>query len=166
MSDYIADAANRAVAISKEAFAAAGVNFDAVPYWPYEQEAFPYLTVRHGAMTVNFTKYAEDIEENPEQLLLRLVIAHITEGYRGEIQASAYAWYGVMRDYWRERLPSLTTSGTAQGDYTSEPDYLDPDTGAFISAHTGLVVFTNSGLLTPQLGYEFTLNIPYMQSVY
>jgi len=166
MSDYLSNAAARLVAMSQESLdVLTGSKVDAA-YWPYQQESFPYFTIRHGALTVDFTKYAEDIEDNPEQLFLRLVIAHITEGYTGEKQTRAFSYYSAVRDYFRERLPSLTTAGTTYGDYTAEPDYLDPDTGAYISAHTGLVIFTNSGLGSPQLAYEFTFNIPYLQSAY
>jgi hypothetical protein len=165
MSDYLADAAARTLAIAQEALhTVTGGKVDA-GYWPYQQDAFPYLTVRHAAMTVNPTKYAEDIESEPEQLLLRLVVGHFTEGYAGETQAKAFSYYSAIRDYFRARK-TFTTAGTTYGDYTDEPDYLEPDTEDWISAHTGLVIFSNSGVLTPQLAYEFTLNIPYLQSVY
>lgn len=163
---YLDDALDRVVAMQKEAMAViTGGKFDSVPYWPYFQNDFPYMTNRHGAMSPDYIKYAPDIEDNPETIAMRLVVAHITEGYEGEAPANAIDYYIAIRDYFRTHS-ALITDGTTYGDYTTEPDYLDPDTGAYISNHTGLVIFSNSGLLTPQLGYEFALSIPFMQSVY
>lgn len=163
---YLDDALDRIVAMQKEAMASiTGGKFDAVPYWPYFQNDFPYMTNRHGAMTVDYTKYAPDIEDNPETIAMRLVVAHITSGYKGEKPALALDYYIAIRNYFRTHS-DLVTDGTIYGDYTSYPDYLDPDTGAYIVSHTGLVVFANSGLPDMQLGYEFALSIPYMQSVY
>lgn len=160
---YLDNALDRVVAMQKEAMSTLTTGaFDSVPYWPYQQEAFPYMTNRHGGMSPDYTKYAPDIESEPEVILMRLVVAHITAGYKGEKPALALDYYIAIRDYFRTHS-NLATDG---GVYTAPPDYLDPETGAFISSHTGLVVFSNSGLLTPQLGYEFTLQIPYIQSVY
>lgn len=164
--NYITDALDRVVAMQKEAMeSVTGGQFDSVPYWPYFQNDFPYMTNRHGPMTVDYTKYAPDIEDNPEQILMRLVVHHIDAGYQGEIPAKALDYYSAIRDYFRSHS-DLQTDGSTYGQFTDIPDYLDPDTGAYIVSHTGLVVFTNSGLLTPQLGYEFALSIPFMQSVY
>lgn len=163
---YLDDALDRVVAMQKEAMQTiTSGKFDAVPYWPYFQNDFPYMTNRHGAMTVDYTKYAPDIEDNPETIAMRLVVAHLNEGYDGEAPARAIDYYIAIRDYFRTHS-TLTTDGTTYGDYTAEPNYLDPDTGAYISNHTGLVVFANAGLPQMQLGYEFSLAIPFMQSVY
>jgi hypothetical protein len=163
---YLDDALDRVVAMQKEAMSALTTGaFDSVPYWPYQQERFPYMTNRHGGMSPDYTKYAPDIESEPEIILMRLVVAHVTGGYKGEKPALALDYYIAIREYFRQH-DTLTTDGTTYGDYRAIPDYLDPETGAYISSHTGLVVFPNSGLLTPQLGYEFTLQIPYIQEVY
>jgi hypothetical protein len=163
MMTYLDDALDRVVAMQKEAMSALTTGaFDSVPYWPYQQESFPYMSNRHGGMSIDYTKYAPDVESDPEVILMRLVVAHVTGGYKGEKPALALDYYIAIREYFREHS-NLTTDG---GLYTSPPDYLDPETGAYISSHTGLVVFSNSGLLTPQLGYEFTLQIPYIQEVY
>jgi hypothetical protein len=163
---YLDDALDRVVAMQKEAMSALTTGaFDSVPYWPYQQELLPYMTNRHGAMSVDYTKYAPDIESEPEIILMRLVVAHITAGYKGEKPALALDYYIAIREYFREHS-NLTTDGVTYGDYRDIPDYLDPETGAYISGHTGLVVFLNSGGLVSQLGYEFTLQIPYIQEVY
>lgn len=160
---YLDDALDRVVAMQKEAMSALTTGaFDSVPYWPYQQELCPYMTNRHGGMAPDYTKYAPDIETEPENILMRLVVAHVTEGYKGEKPALALDFYIAIREYFRAH-PMLTTDA---GAYTAEPNYLDPETGAYISGHTGLVVFTNSGFGNPQLAYEFTLQIPYIQSVY
>lgn len=163
---YLDDALDRVVAMQKEAMESITAGkFDAVPYWPYFQNDFPYMTNRHGAMSVDYTKYAPDIEDNPETIAMRLVVDHLNADYEGGVPARCLDYYIAIRDYFRSHS-DLNTDGSTYGDYTSIPDYLDPDTGAYIVSHTGLVVFTNSGLLTPQLGYEFALAIPFMQSVY
>jgi hypothetical protein len=165
MADYLTDAAARALAMFQEALnPLVGGKVD-IGYWPYQQDAFPYVIVRHAGLTVDPTKYAEDIESNPESLLVRLVVGHFTEGYAGETQARAFSYYAAIRDYFRGRK-SFTTDSNTYGDFSSDPDYLEPDTEDWISSHTGLVIFTNSGVLAAQLAYEFTLQIPYLQSVY
>jgi hypothetical protein len=163
---YLDDALDRVVAMQKEAMASiTSGKFDAKPYWPWFQNDFPYMTNRHGAMTVDYTKYAPDIEDNPETIAMRLVVGHVEEGYKGEVNARAIDYYIALRDYFRTHS-NLITDGTTYGDYTSYPDYLDPDTGAYIVNHTGLVVFANTGLPSQQIGYELILAIPFMQSVY
>jgi hypothetical protein len=163
MTNYIEDAMTRIVEMQKEVFTDdIGEVCDAVPYWPYEQESFPYWTNRLAAMTPDYTEFAEDIQTNPETILMRLVVDHVTAGYKGDKPKKAHEYYVPIIDYFSQHSGLNTDSGT----YTTCADYLDPTTQAFITTHTGLVVFSNSGILTMQLGIEFTLRCPFMRSVY
>lgn len=161
--NYIEEALNRIVEMQIEVFAdTIGEACDAVPYWPYEQNGFPYWTNRLAAMTTEFTKYAEDIQDNPETILMRLVVDHITAGYEGDVPQKVHEYYVPIVDYFAQHSGLTTDSGT----YPTCMDGLDPDTQAFIATHTGLVVFQNSGIISNQLGMEFTLRVPIMRSVY
>jgi hypothetical protein len=163
MTNYIEDAMARIVEMQQEVFTAdIGEACDAVPYWPYEQESFPYWTNRLAAMTPDYIEFAEDIQTNPETILMRLVVDHVTAGYKGDKPKKAHEYYVPIIDYFSQHSGLNTDSGT----YTTCADYLDPTTQAFITTHTGLVVFSNSGILTMQLGIEFTLRVPFMRSIY
>jgi hypothetical protein len=163
MTNYVEDALARIVEMQKEVFSAdIGETCDAVPYWPYQQETFPYWSNRLAAMTPEYTKYAEDIQDNPETILMRLVVDHVTARYAGQVPKKAHEYYVPIMDYFAQHSGLQTDSGT----YQTCADYLDPDTGAYIATHTGVVVFQNSGILDNQLGIEFTLRIPFMRSVY
>lgn len=163
MPNYIEDFMDRIVAMQKEAMntITSGV-FDAVDYWPYQQEAFPYCTNRLGAMTpVN--DYGEDIVGYGRTVFMRLVVGHITEDYAGGLQNTVYTYIEPFEQYFREH-PMLTTDGTTFGDYTAEPDYLFIETE--LQSDTGLVIFSNSGIGPLQMGIEFPLLVPYLRSVY
>lgn len=155
MSSYLQDAMDRIVAMQKEAVTTA----DAVPYWPYEQASFPYFTNRLGTMTLN-QDMSEDIDIYEHTVLMRYVVGHLTEGYRGDLQDSLYDDIASIETYFREH-PHLTTNA---GSYTTAPDYLFQV--ARILSHTGVVAFAQGGVGQIQIGVEFTLSTPFLRLVY
>jgi len=163
MSNYIEEALERIVEMQKEVFAdTIGVECDAVPYWPYQQNSFPYWTNRLAAMTPEYIKFSEDIQSNPETILMRLVVDHITARYEGDVPKLVHTWYVPIVDYFAQHSGLNTDSGT----YQTCQDLLDPDTQAYIATHTGVVVFQNSGIIDNQLGIEFTLRCPFMRNIF
>jgi len=155
MPSYLHDALDRIAAMQKEALntITAG-KVDAVPYWPYQQESFPYFTNRLGSVT--YEQVGQDLTQAPYVVLMRLVIAHLTEGYKGEPQDRVYDYIPEIETYfWRQH--NLTTTG---GSYTARPPYLSQ--AIFIASHTGLVVFQNAGTFANQVGVEFTLETPFI----
>lgn len=161
MPNYIQDIMARLVAMEKEALATVAATNnqtpDAVAYWPWEQEGFPYFTNRLGSMSNSPTDYSEDIESYSHTVLIRLVVDHWIAGFDGEKADLAYQYLVAFEDYMRQH-PMLTTDA---GSYTSEPDYLFQQ--MVLTGHTGLVIFQNAGINASQYGIEFTLALPYLR---
>ena len=164
MSNYIQDMMARVAAMQLEAIGSGSTYAtidpplrNAVPYWPYQQEQMPYMLNRLGATTMDAGGYSEDIRDVTHNILMRLVVDHVTAKYEGEVSDYAYQYIQPLQQYFREH-PMLTTDG---GSYTAHPDYLFYETR--IVSHTGLVVFRNFGGLPPQLSIEFTLEVPYLR---
>lgn len=153
-SSYMGNAMLRIAAMEEEALSGS----DAAPFWPYSQESFPYWTNRPAARSTD--DWSEDIQVYRRQVLARLVIGHLESGYKGENADKLIDWMADIETYWREH-PMLTTDA---GSYTSEPDYLFEEMRNLTD--TGLVVFQNSGLMSTQIGVEYTLDIPFLRSVY
>jgi hypothetical protein len=163
MPDLLQDALDRLVAMEKEALdTITGTAVDAVDYWPYEQDAFPYFTNRLGPMTLTDDEYGEDISLYTYNILIRLVTDHITAGYKGDKSDLTTQYIVIFETYLRTH-PMLATDGSAFGDYTAVPDFLFQE--ARLIAHTGLVVFQNTGTGTLQIGCEFTLEVAFLRSV-
>jgi hypothetical protein len=129
---------------------------DAVAFWPWEQEVFPYFTNRLGPMANSPTDYSEDIESYGHTVIIRLVVDHWSAGFKGDKADLAYQYIVAFETYFRNH-PMLTTDPT--GDYPDDPDYLFED--LMLTGHTGLVIFQNAG----QYGCEFTLSLPYLRDV-
>ena len=134
--------------------------FDAVKYWPYQQEVTPYMTNRLGEMTPDYDAFTEDIEQYNHTILMRIVVDHVTAGYAGDKADLAYQYAQAIETYFRQH-PQLTTDA---GSYTTVPNYLQELTR--LISHTGLVVFDNGGIGALQLGIEFTLQIPFLRETY
>jgi hypothetical protein len=163
MPNYIQDIMARLVAMEKEALAtvAAANNQtpDAVAFWPYEQEAFPYFTNRLGPMSNQQPGYATEIQDYRHIVLIRLVVDHWNAGFEGDKADIAYQYLVAFEDYFRNH-PMLTTDPT--GDYPNDPDYLFEE--MILSDHTGLSIFQDAGITALQYGVEFTLQLPYLRN--
>jgi hypothetical protein len=162
MPNYIQDIMARLVAMEKESLATVAASNnqtpDAVAFWPYEQESFPYFTNRLGAMNNNQPGYATEIQDYQHTILIRLVVAHWESGFEGDKADIAYQYLVAFEDYFRKH-PMLTTDPT--GLYPDDPDYLFEE--MVLSGHTGLIVFQNTGINAFQYGIEFTLVLPYLR---
>jgi hypothetical protein len=160
--NYMQDALKRVVAMQKEALVTLSPPLvDAANYWPFALTVFPYASNRLGAATYNYEEdpAAEDIMTTRRVILMRIVIDHIEAGVEGEKPDVVTQAVGLMEAYFLSH-PMLTTN---TGSYTEPPDYLLPE--ALIVSDTGIVAFDNRGLISNQLGVEFTLEIEYLREI-
>lgn len=159
-SDFDLDTAmDRLVEMQKESVTAiVGSAIDAVKYFPYQQEAFPYWTNRLGPLEADF--WAEDVGYYPFRILSRLVLGHHDEGYNNSALSAIYSYMPEILNYFESR--EMLTSST----YPDEFDDLAPDTGLEIEATTPLAVFLNSGIGVAQVGVEFTFLMPFITDRY
>lgn len=148
MAIILQEALERLVSIEKEALAALSpaVTADAKPYMMHTQEAFPYLTNRVGNVGVEYDSHDIDVYE--VELVARLVIGHITEGYQGETEGRLYAYLPALIEAInaRELLQSVTF-----------PVALNGLMEARVSSSTGLRIFETAGIQARQVGTEITV---------
>ena len=80
----------RCVVIEKAALAALtpSVSADAVPYFIHTQESFPYFTNRIGNVEVGYD--SNEMDRDIYTVVIRLVVAHITQGYDGVVETDLY----------------------------------------------------------------------------
>lgn len=160
--NYVQDMMKRVAAMQIEAVASLKT-VDAKGFWPYQQEELPYFTNRWGGLTNVDDVFGEDIDQEAHVILMRLVAAHLTEGYDSATindASNIVIQYAVLVVEYFRNHPRLTTDS---GAYTGEPDYLLQD--ARLTNHTGVVIFSNSGIGQLQYGTEFTLEIPFLRLV-
>src|SRR5688572_17877492 len=76
---------------------------DAVHFWPYQQEAFPYWWHRIESVAVE-EEFGGDQEIHRYQVSAALVIAHLTADYKysGFTSDKAYRWIAAYLDYMRQ----------------------------------------------------------------
>lgn len=151
---YLTDLMKRTVACDKEAMAGVA-GFTSVRIFPYQQEGFPYMVNRLGAKTL--TDAPEDQFRYTRAIVKRLVIGHYTSEFQGQLSDKVTEWLVLFEDYYRDN--DLLTSTT----FPVEPTYLHP-LGVSLGADTGLVVFANNGIGVMQIGVEFTLQVPILES--
>lgn len=167
MSDHydLGNVLARLPLLQKAALAAmdSPVGADAVDYWPYEQEAPPYFWNRVEGMTVE--ELAGDIEIHRYQIAMALVIAHITEGYKGQTSHTAYGYIPAVLDYFRSHK-DLAVAGELE--YSESPEYLWIDRGgAMITGiPNGTRTLANAGIGVSQVAIVFTLDVPLVWRVY
>lgn len=138
------------------------VTCDAVEYWPYQQETFPYWWNRVESMAINYDP-GGDMEIHRYQISMAMVIGHLTEGYKGELSDAAYTRIAGVLDYFRKHK-DLCDGIT----YTTAPDWLwIEDSGARITGiPNGTRTLANSGLGVQQVAVVFNLEIPLLFEIY
>lgn len=147
MATYMTELLDRVVALQKEAMKCLDVNADAVPYFWHTQEAFPYFTNRIAATPVN-NDGSEDTDLNQPLVIMRLVAAHLTEGYRGQSERKLYEWLPPLKTYFQQRL-WLTSR--------AYPDRMDNLLQVRVTDGGGVRVFQDSGINAMQVGAELQL---------
>jgi len=133
-----------------------------VTYYPYTQEALPYWTNQVASVAFDRLR-GEDIEVRRYTVQMRLILAHLTENYDGVTFDTAYDIIPAVLNTF-EQHPLLTNSThTTPLDAVFDPDAYH---GAEVTAVTGPVVFTNAGIVTRQVGLQFTLQLPLIRKRY
>jgi hypothetical protein len=148
MAILLQSALERLCAIEKEALAdlTPTVAADAVPYMIHSQEAFPYFTHRgtNGVIESN----SEDIDDNTVEIIVRLVVGHLTDGYRGQPESTLYTYLPVV-------IEAINARELLQSD--TYPLALDGLVSARAVAYSGLRIFESAGIQARQVGTEITV---------
>lgn len=157
---YRTEMMNRIVAMQHEALDAAVValfpektGIDAVPYWPYEQEGFPYLINRYSGWSKDLSP--EDIDLRNHTVRMSLVYSHLQEGIPGERQEEMYALVPLLEDFFITEWGLTTSVG---GLFPNRPDWLFP-IGTSLHPSGGLIHMANGGVGTIQIGEDITISM-------
>jgi hypothetical protein len=145
---YLNDLLARVVALEKEAMSSLSINADAVPYFNYAGSGFPYFTNRIADTPIT-NDGSEDIDLNNPLVIMRFVVGHATEGYKGEIEAKLYTYLPAIKTYIQQRSNWLQSA--------AYPTRMDNLQSARISNAGGLRVFQNEGINSTQVGAELQL---------
>lgn len=150
---------SRLPVLQKAALEAINVSCDAVDYWPYQQEGFPYWWNRIDSM--NFDEpLAQDVSLHVYNVSMALIIAHLTaDGFKGENSHKAYSYIPAVLDYFRGDTARLLYDDKK---FRLEPLGLwIPDGGARITGiPNGTRTLNNSGINVQQVAVVFSLEIP------
>lgn len=152
MSNYLEDLFLRVVEMEKEAIPGS----DSAGYFFYWQEAFPYWTNRLGDDVIAFD--SEDYDLRTYTVILRYIVAHLSEGQPGAPEDKLYTDIPAIEDYFIAR-PNLQSAT-----YPNIPRYIAPN-GAVFQRSSGLRIFDSAGILARQVGVEFTLSVPFHLTV-
>lgn len=142
------NALERLAAIEIEALAGLStpVTADAKPYMIHTQEAFPYFT--HRAGTISIDSDSHDIDVYEVEIVVRLVIGHVTDGYHGQPESQLYTY-----------LPAVIAAINARELLQSAayPAALDGLISARATGSSGLRIFETAGIQARQVGTEITV---------
>jgi hypothetical protein len=157
MATYETELLARVVALQKEAMTSINVRADAVPFFFHTQEDFPYFTNRIAANAVT-DEGSEDLDVNRPLIIMRLIVGHVTEGYRGQPEAKLYEWGPVVKSYFQARM----WLQTATGPYAERMDELKL---ARVIDNGGFRHFQDSGVAATQVGREIQLQCEVYESI-
>jgi hypothetical protein len=144
--------------------------------WPYafhwQENAFPYVTVRTARQTYSFGRGTEWTYWTSATFIIRVVVAHVTQGYRGEWEALVDA---VIRPVIRGFMCDPDGKYLQSEKFPGEAIYTDPETGetfAYIREQgvelqscTGATPLQNLGTPGDPAGCEFTLDVPLEEDI-
>lgn len=151
----ITSALTRIVAMQKEIMSDLGVTADAVPYFYHVQESFPYWTNRVGDIQIA-DDGSEDFDRDTYTFIMRLVIGHVTEGYRGEVEARLYDYIPEVKYFFNAREGLQSDADTT---------WLNSLIRARVSSCTGFRIFQDAGISANQVGTEFTLTCLFDETI-
>lgn len=158
MATYETELLSRLCALEKEAMTSLGVVAYAVPYALHTQETFPYFTNRVSSNPVT-DDGSEDLDLNNPLVVVRLVIGHVTEGYKGQPESKLYEWGPVVKSYIQQRSNWLQC---AAAPYNTRMENLQ---SARVTDNGGFRIFDNSGLGVNQVGREFQIQCVFYESI-
>lgn len=156
---YLTDLIARACAIEQEAFLTLTPpkRIKAAPEYFYTQEAHPYTTHRIQAMPINHEDNNQD-EQFPEpRLVVRVVIGHLTTGYKGETDERINTYIPLLLSYMAKRRWFQSAAYPAAMDYLIESEIVDAG---------GFMVFDNRGFAgISQVGFELQIACTFTDSI-
>jgi len=149
----------RAVAIEKEAFLTLSTpkRIDAFAYYFATSEALPYTTHRIQGLPVDHADDNQDEQFPNPRLIIRVVVGHLTDKYRGENDSIIDTYIALLLPYfgaWRW-FQSAAYPAALDGLIYSEV----VDAGGFM-------VFDNRGFAgVAQVGFELTIACTFTESI-
>lgn len=148
MAIILQEVLERLAAIEVEALAdlSTPVTADAVPYMIHSQEAFPYFTNRVGVIDIESDSH--DLDSYEIEIVARLVVGHLTDGYRGQPESALYTYLPAV-------IEAINARELLQSD--SYPAALDGLIGARATGASGLRIFQTAGIQAQQVGTEITV---------
>lgn len=158
MASYLTELLNRVVALQIEAMAALTppVTADAKPRFYYTSESFPYFTNRIVDTPIS-DDGSQDEDVNSPVLVMRLVVAHLTSGYKGENEARLYEWLPHIKTYIQERTQWLQSA--------AYPAKMNGLMEARVINGGGLRVFENAGINAMQVGAEIQMQFRVYEAI-
>lgn len=147
MPTYETELLNRLATLEEEAMASINVRCDAKPYFYHVQESFPYFTNRIAANPIT-DDGSEVLDYNNPLVIVRLIVAHMTEGYKGEPESKLYEWGPIVKTYIQRRNNWLEC---AAAPYNTRMAGLRQSR---VSDAGGFRVFNDSGAGVLQVGRE------------
>ena len=155
MATYETELLQRVTAMQIEALASIGVIADAKPYFYHTQESFPYFTNRIADNSIGDDGSA-DIDLNNPVVIMRLVIAHLTSGYKGEPETRVYEYGPIVKTWFNDRQ-WLTSAA-----YPTRMDNLQLER---VVNNGGLRAFENTGISAIQVGREIQLACIFYENI-
>jgi hypothetical protein len=148
----------RVAALEIEALAALStpVTTGAKEYFFHTQEIMPYFTNRVGSVDVGAD--SEDIDLYTYQVIMRLVVEHITADFVGVNESDLYSYIPQVVNFFNSRQWLQTTSG-------SYDDAMIALMEARITSCTGFRIFTDAGISAQQVGTEFVLTCLFEEEI-
>lgn len=148
MPTYETELLKRVAALQIAAMASINIRADAKPYFYHVQESFPYFTNRIVTNPIG-DNGSQDEDLNNPLVIMRLIVAHVTEGFKGEPEGKLYEWGPIVKTYIQERSEWLIATGY--------PNRMDNLQSARITDAGGFRVFSDSGLSVNQVGRELQM---------
>ncbi len=125
-------------------------------YFFHTQASFPYFTNRIGGVDVGAD--SEELDIYTYQVIIRLVIGHLTSGYKGEPEGRLQLYIPQVINYFNSRQWLQTTSGSYDTAMLSLME-------ARCTSSTGFRIFTDAGISAQQVGTEFVLTCIFEEQI-
>jgi hypothetical protein len=150
----------RCVEVEKEAILAAfSTQIDAIPFFVYQQESFPYFTHRIAGDEIG--SEGNEIDRDSYTVIIREVIGHITQGYMGEVETLLYEHIPVIKTAFN------TNEGLTSAVYPDDMEALIEGDTARMLSHSGFRIFQDSGLIgVTQVGVDYVLTCLFHEDLY
>jgi hypothetical protein len=132
------------------------VSADAKEYLFHTQEDYPYFVNRIGNIDVGAD--SEDIDLYTYQVIMRLVIGHMTSGYKGEPESNLQLYIPQVVNFFNSRQWLQTTSGDYDDAMTSLME-------ARITSVSGFSIYESAGISASQVGTEFVLTCLFEEEI-